>query len=137
MFFRFLAFIVYTPDSLYSWFPRDCCPHHKAYDKRTPGFFKLEWSGDGIIGLCSKTYFCFGGDEDKHSCKGIQKRNQLTKEHYLKVLKSKQSGSGINRGFRTVDQRVFTYEQVRTGLSYFYPKRQVLRDGCSTRALTI
>lgn len=35
-------------------------PEHKAYDKRTPGLFKEEWSGEGIIGLSSKTYYCFG-----------------------------------------------------------------------------
>jgi hypothetical protein len=46
----------YKPGSLFHWFPRDCCAEHKAFDKRTPGFFKLEC--DGIVGLYSKTYFC-------------------------------------------------------------------------------
>jgi hypothetical protein len=128
----------YNPDNKLSWFPRDCCDEHRAFDKRTPGLFKLEWSGAGIIGLCSKTYFCFGHDTDKHSCKGIQqKRNQLTKEHYFDVLSSQQSGQGVNRGFRVVDDRVLTYEQVRSGLSYFYPKRKVQADGISTVALLI
>ena len=56
------------------WFPRTNTPEIKAYDKRTPGLFKEEWSGEGIIGLCSKTYYCFGSS-DKFSCKGINKRN--------------------------------------------------------------
>lgn len=43
-----------------NWFPRTNTPENKAYDKRTPGLFKEEWSGDGIIGLSSKTYYCFG-----------------------------------------------------------------------------
>ena len=30
------------------------------YDKRTPGLFKVEWEGLGIVSLCSKTYYCFG-----------------------------------------------------------------------------
>ena len=33
-----------------------CCLARKAFDKRTPGLFKIEWCGDGFIGLCSKTY---------------------------------------------------------------------------------
>ena len=128
----------YKPDSDFHWFPRDCCVEHSAYDKRTPGLFKLEWSGEGIVGLCSKTYFCFGGDGEKLSCKGIQqKRNHLSKEQYLNVLASRQSGSGINRGFRVVENRIMTYEQVRTGLSYFYSKRKVRPDGVSTTALLI
>ena len=36
-----------------NWFPRTDTPEHKAYDKRTPGPFKVEWKGQGIIGLCS------------------------------------------------------------------------------------
>ena len=43
-----------------NWFPRTDTPENKAYDKRTPGLFKVEWEEKGIIGLCSKTYYCFG-----------------------------------------------------------------------------
>ena len=32
-----------------------CCKARKAYDKRTPGLFKVEWSGDGFVGL-----WCYG-----------------------------------------------------------------------------
>jgi hypothetical protein len=54
--------------------------------------FKEEYSGDGIIALCSKTYYCFG-KEDKFSCKGINKRtNQFIKDKYMDVLLSKKSG---------------------------------------------
>ena len=128
---------LYKPDSHFHWFPRDCCAKHSAFDKRTPGLFKVEFSGWGIVGLCSKTYFCFGSEGEKHSSKGLQRRNQLTKDQYLDVLLSRQSGSGINRGFRVVENRVMTYEQVRAGLSYFYPKRKVRPDGVSTTALLI
>lgn len=38
------------------WFPRTCCEEHAMYDRRTPGLFKIEFEGDEIIGLCSKTY---------------------------------------------------------------------------------
>ena len=40
-----------------NWFPRTDTAEHKAYDKRTPGLFKFEWEGKGIIGLCSKTFY--------------------------------------------------------------------------------
>ncbi|XP_046346617.2 uncharacterized protein LOC124127210 [Haliotis rufescens] len=38
------------------WFPRTCCSTHALHDKRTPGLFKLEYEGEEMIGLCSKTY---------------------------------------------------------------------------------
>lgn len=31
------------------WFPWSIIPEHKQYDKRTPGIFKLEWRGEGIM----------------------------------------------------------------------------------------
>jgi hypothetical protein len=36
------------------------------------------------------------------------------------------------RGFRSIDNQVYTYLQERAGFSYFYPKRKVLADGVST-----
>ena len=41
-------------------FPRTDTKEHKAYDKRTPGLFKEEHVVDGIVALCSKTYYCVG-----------------------------------------------------------------------------
>jgi hypothetical protein len=38
------------------WLPRTCCTKHAQYDKRTFGLLKLEYEGDVMIGLCSKTY---------------------------------------------------------------------------------
>ena len=65
-----------------NWFPTTDTAEHKAYDKRTPGLFKEEWAGDGIIGLSSKTYYCFGG-YDKFSCKGVNKKtNEINKGKY-------------------------------------------------------
>ena len=39
---------VEADDSVH-WFPRTCCSEHAKYDKRTVGFFKLEWKGDCLI----------------------------------------------------------------------------------------
>jgi hypothetical protein len=120
-----------------NWFPRNDTPEHAAYDKRTQGLFKEEYSGDGIIAFCSKTYYCFG-KEDKFRCKGINRRtNQITKDKYMDVLLSEKSGSSTNRGFRSMDNQEFTYFQERSGFSYFYLKRKVLEDGVSTAPLEI
>ncbi|CAH3193475.1 unnamed protein product, partial [Porites evermanni] len=120
-----------------NWFPRTDTPEHKAYDKRTPGLFKVEWEGQGIIGLCSKTYYCFGA-KDKFSCKGVNKKcNDINKDKYLNVLLTKQNSSGVNRGFRVVNNTIYTYTQVRDAFSYFYPKRKVLADGVNTTPLDI
>jgi len=120
------------------WFPREDTPEHAAYDKRTPGLFKVEWSGEGFVGLNSKTYCCWGTEGDKARSKGISKRtNKLDKDRYLDVLKTKQSQSGENRGFRVVESKVFTYSQHREGFSYFYPKRKVKDDGITTIPLDI
>jgi len=82
-----------------NWFTRTDTPQFAAYDNRTPGLFKTEFTGDGMIALCSKTYFCFGA-EDKFGCKVVnRKSNNVTKEKYMDVLLTKQSGSGTNRGF--------------------------------------
>ena len=114
-----------------------CCVARKAYDKRTPGLFKVEWRGDGFIGLCSKTYYCFGAI-DTYTTKGLNKRqNDIDKDAFLAVLTNRRSGSGVNRGFRVRDSSVMTYVQERTALTYFYPKREVLADGLSTAPLDV
>ena len=85
-----------------NWFPRMDAPEHKAYDKRTPGLFKVEWEGQGIMGLCSKTYYCCGA-KDKFSCKEVNKKcNEINKDKYLQALLTEQNSSGVNRGFRVV-----------------------------------
>jgi hypothetical protein len=98
-----------------NWFPRTDTPEHAAYDKRTPGLHKTESTGDGKIALCSKTYFCFGA-EDTFNCKGVnRKTNDINKGTYKDVLITKQSGSGTDRGFRSIDNQVYTYLQERAG----------------------
>ena len=110
-----------------------CCKARKAYDKRTPGLFKVEWSGDGFVGLCSKTYYCFGAT-DTYSNKGLSKRhNAIDKSAFLVVLANRRSGSGKNRGFRVRHTTVLTYVQERAALTYFYyAKRVVHEDGLIT-----
>ena len=114
-----------------------CCLARKAFDKRTPGLFKVEWRGNGFTGLCSKTYYCFGAT-DKYSTKGLSKRqNVINKDTFLAVLTNRRSGSGVNRGFRVRDSSVMTYIQEKAALTYFYGKRKVLADGLSTAPLEL
>ena len=114
-----------------------CCIARKAFDKRTPGLFKVEWHGEGFIGLCSKTYYCFG-KTNKCTTKGLNKRqNDTDKDKLLSVLTNRRSGSGVNRGFRVRDSSMMTYVQERAALTYFYPKRKVLEDGLSTAPLDL
>ena len=121
-----------------NWFPRTDTVEHAKYDTRTPGLFKVEWEGDGIISLCSKTYYCFRAGKDKFSCKGVNKKNNvINKDKYLDIILSKRSGSGVNRGFRVMNNKMCTYVQVKNAFSYFYPKRKVLEDGVSTIPLDI
>ena len=114
-----------------------CCIARKAFDKRTPGLFKVEWRGDGFIGLCSKTYYCFGST-NKCTTKGLNKRqNDIDKEKFLAVLTNRRSGGGVNRGFRVHNSSMMTYIQERAALTYFYPKRKVLEDGLTTAPLDL
>ena len=120
----------------------ECCVEVSRFDRRTPGLFKEEFGGDGVVALNSKTYFCWkgvgGGDAgeataEKYSSKGLNKRsNRLTREHYLTTLRTKASHVGVNRGFVRKRQRIRTYQQLRTGLTYFYGKRPTLADGVTT-----
>ncbi len=90
------------------------CKMRRAYDKRTPSLFKVEWSGDGFVGLCSKTYYCFG-PTDKYS-KGLSKRhNDIDKNAFPEVLTNRRSGSGKNRGLRVRHSPVLTYVKETSG----------------------
>ena len=110
----------------------------KQYDKRTPGKFKLEFSGIGMICLNSKVYHIWTHDgEFKTSSKGMQSRNEITKENFLDVLWDKYDHHVENSGFIDDGTRKKTYTQVKKGLNYFYCKRIVLEDGVSTTHLNI
>ena len=121
------------------FFPRECCKRHKAYDKRTPGLFKVEAEGKAMIALCSKTYILKKYDDEvKFSSKGLNKA--ILKEpfpSFRHVLQTGQTKSSTNQGFRTRDNTIYTYQQSKGGLSYFYCKREVMNDGIHTKPLHI
>ena len=136
------------------WVMRECCKVAKKYNSRTPGLFKEEFVGSGMVALNSKTYLCWKDDEDlcvdygpitegvvdgrekdrvKYSSKGVSKKtNSLTKEQYLSVLRTGRTVSGVNTGFMKKNGKTFTYSQTKSALTYFYGKRRVASNGIDT-----
>ena len=123
----------------HAYFPRECCTDHIAYDKRMPGLFKIEAEGTSMIALCSKTYILKQkNDKLKFSCKGTNKSALVEPYNiYKSVLQTGKPYKATNQGFRTRDGTVYTYEQEKSGIAYFYCKREVLADGIHTRPLNI
>ena len=104
------------------------------------GLFKIEWEGDGYVGLAAKTYFGYNIENphlDKYSSKGVNKSIKLSREHFLSVLNSKNSVRTTNKGFIFKNREVLTYSMQKDGLSYLYCKRKVLDDGITTTYLDI
>ena len=74
----------------------------KQFDKRTPGLFKPEFEGDGMVCLNSKVVHAWTQDETrvKTSCKGTnRRRNLFSKEHFLSVLQTQIPEMVVNAGF--------------------------------------
>jgi hypothetical protein len=127
-------------DARENWFPRECCDRHRIHDSREPGLMKKEYEGDLFIGLCSKTYILENkaNSKLKMSTKGLSRKSLVDPlNQFKKVLFTGVPESGLNKGFRVKNNTIFTYEQSRMGLSYFYCKREVLSDGISTKPLDI
>ena len=129
----------FTADAVATFFPRTCVKH-KQHDKREPGRFKEEFRCTEVLCLCSKTYCCYDitSNKPKFSSKGLNKRVLEQScdgpvEKYRTVLNEKVNITSNNRGLRTNNLSVATYEQVKRGLSYFYRKRIVGTDGIHTQ----
>eukprot|EP00112_Aurelia_sp_Birch-Aquarium-sp1_P009724 Seg2115.1 transcript_id=Seg2115.1/GoldUCD/mRNA.D3Y31 product="hypothetical protein" protein_id=Seg2115.1/GoldUCD/D3Y31 len=115
--------------------------------KRTPGLFKVEFTGDQMISLCSKSY-CISEKEQyeaessrrfKFSMKGVNKSQFKNNpyEHYANVLNTTNTFRANNAGIRSHNGTMYTYKQRKNALTYFYPKRIVLDDGRSTKPLLL
>ena len=121
-----------------TWFPRECCRQDAMWDRRTPGLFKLEATGQEMIALSSKTYLLQRGDDFKMSCKGINKRSVLDPATmFRKALFDREIGSATNLGFRARNNTIYSYRQEKVGFGYFYCKRKLSEDGVSTEPLDI
>ena len=135
----------FTANATDNFFSRTCCNVHKKHDKRKPGLFKEEFRCAEMLCLCSRTYCCFDKQSNKHkfSSKGLKKRTLEEcgdggpMPKYRKVLEEAVNVTSTNRGFRTIQHSVATYEQTKKGLSYFYQKRIVEEDGTHTKPLPL
>ena len=134
----------FTADAIVNFFPRTCCVKHKQHDKRERGLFEEEFRCSEMFCLCSKTYCCYDvtSNKLKFSSEGLNKRvlkqsGDGPLEKYRRVLNEKVNVTSNNRGFRTNNHSVATYEQVKKGLSYSYPKRIIETDGIHTQPLKL
>ena len=90
------------------------------------------------MALNSKTYHYWGSAAEKTSRKGLSKQtNKFTKEIYKSVLEDQLLVEGTNKGFLLKDNTMYTYSQLRTGLTFLYAKRRVLADGVSTECIDV
>ena len=122
------------------WLPRTDTKEHLKYDTRTPGLFKVEFSGDGMVALNSKVYYCLGDltNKDKMSSKGTQKANNssvLKYNNFKKVLHSNVPIFVENSGMRYMNGSVVWYSTYKAGLTTKYNKRMIMSDHVSTAPL--
>ena len=134
----------FTADAVANFFPRTSCVKQKQQDKREPGLFKEEFRCTQMLRLCSKTYCCYDvtSIKLKFSWKRLDERvleqsGDGPLENSRKVLNEQVNVTSKNRGFPTNNHSVATYEQVKKGLSYLYPKRIVESDGTHTQPLNL
>ena len=130
----------FTANAVAKLFPPTCCVKHKQHDKREPGLFKEEFRCTEMFCLCSKTYCCYGvtSDKPKLSSKGLNKRVLEQNgggplEKCRRSLNETVNVTSNNKGFRTNNHPVATYEQVKKGPSSFYPRRTVDSDEICTQ----
>ena len=133
-----------TADAVANFLPKTYCVKHKQHEKREPGLFKEEFRCTEMLCLCSKTYCCYDvtSNKPKVSSKGLNKSVLEQSgggplEKYRRVMNEKINVTSNNRGFRTNNHSVATYEQVKESLSCFYPKRIVEADGIHTQPLNL
>jgi len=109
-----------------------------SYDKRTPGLFKIEFTGVGAIALCSKAHYIWGDNKSKYASKGVQKcRAKFIKEQYYNCLNLKQQINCYNMGFRKHNGQIKTYIQNKIGLTPIYTKGIVLNNGVNIVPLNL
>ena len=134
----------FAADAVAKFFPRLSCVKHKQHDKREPGLFKEEFRCMEMLCLCSKTYCCYevASNKLKLSSKGLNKlvleqSGDGPLEKYRRVLNENVNVTSNKRGFQTNNHSVATCEQIKKGLSYFYPKRIIETDRIHSEPLNL
>ena len=114
---------------------RLCCDRHFRYDSATGGKWKVEYTATSVIALSSKTYYMENVDDDtvKIASKGLSRKRLLNtpnlRNTYEQVLKKRSTFTGINTGFVSVRNKMYTYVQERRAAEYLYVKRHLCRNG--------
>ena len=97
-----------------------------------------------MLCLCSKTYCCYDYKSHKFNfiSKGLNKRVLDDSGYGVMAIHRRVLDEAINlastdRGLRTINLMVATYEQTKKRLGYFYPKRQVQDNGNLTKPLKL
>ena len=122
----------FTANATDNFFSRTCCNVHKKHDKREPGLIKEEFRCAEMLCLCSKTYCCYDKQTNKHKFSSKELKKGTLEEcgdggpmsKYRKVLEEANNVTSTNRGFRTIQHSVATYEKTKKGLSYFLSKNK-------------
>ena len=125
---------VYGTDTLTAnasdiFFPRTCHNTDKKHNKMKRGLFIEEFRCTEMLCLCNKTYCCYDEKSNNYrfSSKGLSKRtledcDDGLMSKYRRVLDESVYVTLTNRGFRTVQHAVATYEQTKIKLFFVYPK---------------
>ena len=89
-----------------------------------------------MICLYSKKYCCYESQSNKLKLnnRGFQKRTLVASGvgpmfKYRKVLEEVVNVTSAYRGSRSTQHAVAKYQEIKKGLSYFCPGRQVQQDG--------
>ena len=91
------------------WLLKPCCAERLKFDKRMPCLFMLEFQGDKILSLCSKSYICVSAKERKLAHKGVNaKLNNLHFIHYENVLTGSTQIMTTNKGIRVWGETIIT-----------------------------
>ena len=116
----------FTANATTNFFPRNCCRKHIKHDKPELGLFKEEFRWTEMLCLCSKTYCCYDSNSNKYkfSSKDLNKRTledcgDGLMAKYRKVLDEFINVTSTNRGFRTVQHSVATYEKTKNACLTF------------------
>ena len=128
----------------HNWFVTPLAPQ----GKHTPGLFKVEFKGDKMIGLCSKSYCTEKFPESdqpgqiKFIMKGVNKaqlKNPMP--HYKHVLTTQQNFRASNQGIRAKDESMVTYKPNKNALDLVLTKTkstcQWMHDCTSRHLITL
>ena len=97
-----------------------------------------------MLCLCSKTYCGYDRKSNKYKFKSKGLNERTLKDcgdgpisKYCKVLQEAVNVTSTNRGFRTIQHSVATYEQTKKGLSYFFFKENSRRIWNTHKTITL